>query len=85
MCSSETPLDFYPTKRRYILDDRTPFSVSFMLVSWLAYSCTLKIGVICSSETSIDFHRLDGVISQKTEIYFLPASCWILGWLNLLP
>jgi hypothetical protein len=29
----------------------------FMLVSWLSYSSTLKMGAACSSETSIDFQR----------------------------
>jgi hypothetical protein len=32
------------------------FAVCFMLVSSLAYSATLKMGIICSSETSSKFH-----------------------------
>jgi hypothetical protein len=35
------------------------------LVSCLAYCLTIKMEVICSSETSADFNGLQGVISQK--------------------
>lgn len=34
------------------------FAVCFMLVSSLAYSATLKMRRICSSETSYKFHRI---------------------------
>jgi hypothetical protein len=40
----------------------------FMLVSCHAYSSTLKMEATCSSETSVDFHDLQGVISQGIEL-----------------
>jgi hypothetical protein len=36
-----------------------------MLVSSLAYSSTLKMEVICFSETPVDFQQLHGIICQK--------------------
>jgi hypothetical protein len=50
-------------KKSTIFWDITPCSLllclppAFMLVSCMAYSSTLKIEVICSSETSVDFQR----------------------------
>jgi hypothetical protein len=35
----------------------TPFAACFRLASYLASSSSLNIQVICSSETSADFHR----------------------------
>jgi hypothetical protein len=43
-------------------------AASFMLVSCLAYSSILKMLATCSSETSVDFQRTHGVISQKIEL-----------------
>jgi hypothetical protein len=48
---------------------------SFMLVSCLAYSLTLEMGATCSSKTSVDFSRLHGIISQKTEL-FITTTVW---------
>jgi hypothetical protein len=45
----------------------------FMLVSCLAYSPTLKMEATCSSETSLNFNKLYGIISQKTELFII--SC----------
>jgi hypothetical protein len=57
-----------------------------MLVSCLPYSSTQNVDAICSSETSVDFHRtlryvppkfqftftrLHGVKSQKTELFIV--------------
>jgi hypothetical protein len=33
------------------------FPLVFLLVSCLAYSSTMKVGAICSSEMSVDFQR----------------------------
>jgi hypothetical protein len=41
-----------------ISTNETLFVTCFMLVSCLAYSSTLKMEVICSSETSVDFQRI---------------------------
>jgi hypothetical protein len=45
----------------------------FMLVSCLAYSSTLKMEVTFSSETSVDFQRLLGIISQEIELFITTA------------
>jgi hypothetical protein len=37
----------------------------FMLVSYLSYSLTLKMGAICSSETSVDFHRTTQLYTRE--------------------
>jgi hypothetical protein len=50
------------------LQDRTLLATSFMIISCLAYSSTLKLET-CSSEMSIDFQGLHGVISQKMELW----------------
>jgi hypothetical protein len=42
--------------------------LAFTLVYGCAYS-TLKIGAICSSETSVDFQQTTGVTSQKIVIF----------------
>jgi hypothetical protein len=36
-----------------------------MLVSCLAYSSTLKMEVMCSSEMSVDFHRTTGCYNPE--------------------
>jgi hypothetical protein len=41
----------------------------FTLVSCLAYSSILKMETTCSSETSIYFNGLHGVISQKKQLF----------------
>jgi hypothetical protein len=41
----------------------------FMLVSCLAYSSTLKMEATYSSEISVAFSRVHGVISQKIELF----------------
>jgi hypothetical protein len=46
---------------------RLCFLSASSLVYCLAYSSTLKMEAICSSETSVDLYGLQGVISQKTE------------------
>jgi hypothetical protein len=43
---------------------------AFTVVSCLDYSSTLKMEEKCSSETSVDFQRLHGVVSQKIELEF---------------
>jgi hypothetical protein len=43
-----------------------------MLVSYLAYSSTLKMEAICCAETSADT-GLHGLISQKTELFIVTA------------
>jgi hypothetical protein len=40
----------------------------FMLVSCVAYSSTLKMATICSSEQA--FTGLHGIIFQKTELHY---------------
>jgi hypothetical protein len=39
------------------LDVTLRFTLAFMLVSYLAYSSTLKMMATCSSETSVDCQR----------------------------
>jgi hypothetical protein len=48
-----------------------------MLVSFSAYSSTLKMDATISSETPVDFNRLQGAISQQTELFIevLFVSC----------
>jgi hypothetical protein len=41
--------------------------------SCLAYSSTMKMEPICSSESSVDFNGLHGVISQKIELFITTA------------
>jgi hypothetical protein len=43
----------------------------FMLVSCLAYTSTLKMEVICSSETSVGFHRTTQCYNPKDRILLL--------------
>jgi hypothetical protein len=45
----------------------------FMLVSCLGYSSTLKVEETCSSGMSVIFNRIQGVISQKTELFIFTA------------
>jgi hypothetical protein len=45
-----------------------------MPVSGLAYSSILKMEGIYSSESSVDFHWIHGVISQKTELFIVTAA-----------
>jgi hypothetical protein len=40
-----------------------------MLVSYLAYSSTLKMEATYSFETSVDINILQGVISEKIELF----------------
>jgi hypothetical protein len=48
--------------------------VSFTLVSCFAYFYTLKIEMTYSSEDSVVFNRLYGVISHKIEIFITTAE-----------
>jgi hypothetical protein len=43
------------------------------LVSLLAYFSTQRMEMACSSETSIDFERVQGIISQKAELFTTTA------------
>jgi hypothetical protein len=52
----------------------TLLAACFMLASCLAYSSILKMEATCSSETSVDFQRLTGVISQKTELFKITTA-----------
>jgi hypothetical protein len=45
----------------------------FTLASGLAYSSTLKMEATYSSETSIDFQDVHGVISQKIDLFLTTA------------
>jgi hypothetical protein len=40
----------------------------FMIFSYLAHSSTLKMEMICSSVTLVDFSGILGVVSQKIEL-----------------
>jgi hypothetical protein len=42
-----------------------------MLVSWSAYSSTLKMEAICSSETSVDSQRIYCVVSTNMVLFVL--------------
>jgi hypothetical protein len=44
-----------------------PRAVSFLLVAYLAYSWTLKMETVYSSETTSKFTGLQGVKSQKMD------------------
>jgi hypothetical protein len=52
---------------------RALLAACFRLVSFLAYCSTLKMETRCSSETSVVFSRLHGVISQYTELFIKTA------------
>jgi hypothetical protein len=58
-----------PTFRR----NTSLLATCFTLVSCLDYSATLNMEATCSSETSVDFHGLHGVISQKMELFITTA------------
>jgi hypothetical protein len=45
-----------------------------MLISFFAYSSTLKMEAICSSEMFFDSYRTDGVISQKESFFIVTAT-----------
>jgi hypothetical protein len=53
------------------------------LISRASYSSTLKMEAISSSETSIDFNRLHGVISQRIELFKLFCYKSLTSFLNL--
>jgi hypothetical protein len=42
-------------------------------VGLLAYSSVLKMVETCSSETSVNFNKLHGIIFQKIELYITTA------------
>jgi hypothetical protein len=44
-----------------------------MLFSFLPYASHLKMDMTCSSESSIDFQHIIGIISQKTELFITTA------------
>jgi hypothetical protein len=46
---------------------------AFTVVSYSAYFSTVKLELICSSETSVDFSGLHGVIPQKTVLFITTA------------
>jgi hypothetical protein len=50
--------------------NRALLAASFVLVSCLVYSSTLKMEAICSSET-VEIHGTHGIISQNTELSVL--------------
>jgi hypothetical protein len=53
----------------------TLLATCFMLLFCFAYSSTLKMDVACFSETSADFNRLHGVISQKIQLFSGTLAC----------
>jgi hypothetical protein len=53
----------------------------FMLVSYLAYSSTLKMEMTCSSETSIDFQR--STLRYEGRTLHSDEVCMILNMMNL--
>jgi hypothetical protein len=55
----------------HLLGFNAVFRTCFILPSYLAYSSTLKMKAIFSSETPVDFSRLHGVVSQKIELFTL--------------
>jgi hypothetical protein len=48
-------------------------AICFTLVSSLAYSLALKMKATFSSEMSMTFNRLHGVISQNIELFITTA------------
>jgi hypothetical protein len=73
-------------------------SASFILVSYLVYSSTLKMESACPSETSVEFQRTtrryipeDRTLhnhrceNHKSNTCLLLASCWFLAWFILQP
>lgn len=56
-----------PPSGRRISQER--FAVCFTLVAFLAYSSTLEMDAILSSEMSVDFKGLHGIISQKKQFF----------------
>jgi hypothetical protein len=61
----------YVTLLVLIVNLKTLLAALFMLVLGLAYSLTLNVEVICSSETLADFKGLHSVISQKTKLFII--------------
>jgi hypothetical protein len=53
-------------------------AASFMLVSCLAYSSTLKMEAICSSKTSADFHRTTRRYIADNRTFQEETTLWIL-------
>jgi hypothetical protein len=56
------------------VSEESPLALVFTLVSCSTYASTLKIEVICSSETSSIFNVLYGVISQRTGLFITTAE-----------
>jgi hypothetical protein len=60
-------------------------STCCLLVSWFAYSSTLKMGATCCSETSVDFHRTaqrympEDILGTKARVHFVRPWHWALG------
>jgi hypothetical protein len=43
-------------------------AANFRLGSCMSYTSAIRMKVTCSSETSVDFHKIHDVLSQKVEI-----------------
>jgi hypothetical protein len=54
----------FPYNPKFLASRLLGLPLDFMLVSCSVY-LTLKMETVCFSETSIDFYRLHGIISQK--------------------
>jgi hypothetical protein len=46
-------------------------AVYFLLVVWLAYSSTLKMEEVRTSQTSVNFRRLHDITSHKTVLFII--------------
>jgi hypothetical protein len=66
---------FWDTTPCSPLEASALLAASFALVSWLAYSSTMKTGATCSSESRLTFNGLHGVISQKIGLFIQPMDC----------
>jgi hypothetical protein len=56
----------------------------FTLASCLTYFSTLKMEATCSSETSVDFQDVHGVISQKIELFLTAALEYLKSYTSCL-
>jgi hypothetical protein len=75
--SSETLVTFYKATWHRIPENcnlcKTLLAACFILVSFFAYSLTLKMEATCSSKMLFAFHWLHSIVSQKTEFFIVTA------------